>query len=73
MGLKKNAGLEGTVKVRFVIGRDGAVTSADGEGSTLADPDVVSCVVKVVNRMTFPAPEGGIVSVVYPFSFKPAD
>jgi hypothetical protein len=70
-GLKKDPKLAGDIKVRFVIKEDGTVTDAKDEGSTLADKDVVACVVGAVSPMTFPKPEGGIVTVVYPIKFTP--
>lgn len=70
-GLSRDPKLEGRVSVRFVIGQDGTVSSVTSNGSDLPDPKVVACVVRVFDRMTFPAPEGGIVSVSYPLMFRP--
>ena len=54
--LRNNPSLQGRVAVRFVIGRDGAV----------------SCVVRAFYGLSFPQPdEGGIVTVVYPIMFTP--
>jgi TonB family protein len=63
---------EGRVAVRFVIGRDGQVQGAplDG-GSDLPDKAVVSCVLRAFASLSFPEPEGGIVTVVYPVIFSP--
>jgi hypothetical protein len=71
-GLKKNPDLKGKVVVKFVIGRDGSVSTASGAGSDMPDVGVVSCVVTAVRGMSFPQPEGGIVTVTYPFSFASA-
>jgi hypothetical protein len=70
-GLKKNPKLEGRVSVRFVIGRDGAVSRAEDAGSDLPDKTVVSCVVRAFQALSFPEPEGGIVTVSYPLKFSP--
>ncbi len=70
-GLNRNPTLEGRVSVRFVIGRDGTVSNAANSGSDLPDPKVVACVVRVFERTTFPAPDGGIVTVSYPLVFSP--
>jgi hypothetical protein len=70
-GLTKNAKLEGLVKVRFVIGRDGAVAEVAVHESTLPDTKVVECVVKAFWKLSFPQPEGGIVVVMYPVQFSP--
>jgi len=69
-GLQKNPQLEGKVTVRFVIGSDGSVTSASDGGSTMPDRDVIQCCVSRAKTLSFPAPEGGIVTVTYPFVFK---
>ncbi|HET7539987.1 MAG TPA: AgmX/PglI C-terminal domain-containing protein [Polyangiaceae bacterium] len=70
-GLGRNPNLEGRVTARFVIGRDGAVSNASNGGSDLPDSAVVSCVVSAFYGLTFPEPEGGIVTVVYPIVFSP--
>ncbi|RYI99064.1 MAG: AgmX/PglI C-terminal domain-containing protein, partial [Acetobacteraceae bacterium] len=70
-GLRGNPNLAGRVAVRFVIDRSGAVTSTSNGGSDLPDSAVVSCVVRSFSGLSFPAPENGIVSVVYPISFAP--
>ncbi|MDI1443585.1 AgmX/PglI C-terminal domain-containing protein [Polyangium sp. 6x1] len=82
-GLKRNPNLEGRVSVRFVIGNDGRVMQAGappetspnpaGQASAPPMPDekVVACVVGAFEKLVFPAPEAGIVSVVYPIQFSP--
>jgi hypothetical protein len=68
--LMSNPTLAGRVTVRFVIGRDGAVSSVENGGSDLADAGAVSCVVRAFYGLSFPQPEGGIVTVTYPISFS---
>ena len=70
-GLKNNPTLAGRVAVRFVIGRDGGVASVGNGGSDLPDAAVVNCVVRSFSGLSFPAPDGGIVTVTYPISFSP--
>jgi hypothetical protein len=70
-GLMTNPSLAGRVGVRFVIGRDGRVTNVADGGSDLPDASVVSCVSRAFYDISFPKPEGGIVTVVYPISFQP--
>jgi hypothetical protein len=70
-GLRNNPSLAGRVAVRFVIGRDGAVANVGNGGSDLPDSAVVSCVVRSFGGLSFPAPEDGIVTVVYPITFAP--
>jgi hypothetical protein len=71
-GLRKNPDLKGRVVVKFVIDRSGAVSTVQDGGSDLPDQGVVSCVVRSFGNLTFPQPEGGIVTVVYPIIFTPA-
>ena len=70
-GLRNNPSLQGTVTVRFIIGRDGAVSGASNGGGGMPDAGVVSCVVRSFQGLSFPQPEGGIVTVTYPISFSP--
>jgi hypothetical protein len=71
-GLKNNPDLAGKVTVRFVISRDGRVTSASAQ-SSLPDQGVVSCVRAAFYGLHFPKPQGGIVTVSYPIVFSPSD
>ena len=73
-GLRNSPKLQGRVSVKFVIGKDGAVSSAIDGGSDLPDSGVVSCVIKAFQGLAFPQPEGGgVVVVVYPVIFSPGD
>ena len=69
--LRNNPSLQGRVAVAFVIGRDGAVSSVQNGGSDLPDSGAVSCVVRSFYGLSFPAPDGGIVTVNYPIMFTP--
>ncbi|HEX7602845.1 MAG TPA: AgmX/PglI C-terminal domain-containing protein, partial [Polyangiaceae bacterium] len=72
VALRTAPGLRGTVRVKFVIGLDGHVSSAaDSGASTLPDPTVVACVAHAFESIEFPSPEGGVVTVVYPIIFSP--
>ncbi len=70
-GLRANPNLQGRVSARFVIGRDGAVSNVGNGGSDLPDNAVVSCVVRAFYGLSFPQPDGGIVTVTYPIVFSP--
>jgi hypothetical protein len=72
-GLKKNPDLYGRVSTRFIIERDGQVRRSDPDCSSMPDPEVVRCVVEGYKTLSFPEPEGGIVTVVYPIMFSPGD
>jgi outer membrane biosynthesis protein TonB len=63
--------LEGRVSLRFVIGRDGSVTNVSDGGSDVNDPSLVACVKSAYSGLSFPQPEGGIVTVVSPLLFRP--
>lgn len=69
--LKNNPNLQGRVSVRFVISRSGTVNSVSGSGD-IPDQGVVSCVTRAFYSLTFPQPEGGIVTVSYPIVFTPS-
>ncbi|MBS2013592.1 MAG: AgmX/PglI C-terminal domain-containing protein [Deltaproteobacteria bacterium] len=71
-GLRSNPDLAGRVTVKFVIDRKGDVASAADGGSTLPDQAVVGCIVRAIGGVSFPAPEGGVVTVVYPLDLAPA-
>ncbi|MEM6990210.1 MAG: AgmX/PglI C-terminal domain-containing protein [Myxococcota bacterium] len=71
-GLARRPTLAGRVAVRFVIGPDGAVRSAELSGSSLGDDKVEQCIVRATRTWTFPKPTGkGTVTVTYPFVLSP--
>ena len=70
-GLRGNPSLQGRVGVKFVIDRSGAVSLSQDGGSDLPDRGVVQCVVSSFSSLSFPQPEGGMVTVVYPIMFTP--
>jgi hypothetical protein len=70
-GLRTNPTLQGRITTRFVIGRDGSVAAAANGGSDLPDAGVVMCSVRALYGLSFPQPEGGIVTVSYPVIFRP--
>jgi hypothetical protein len=72
-GMRNNPNLQGRVTVKFMIDRSGAVGMTSDGGSDLPDQGVVQCVVRGFGNLSFPQPEGGIVTVVYPIMFNPGD
>ena len=72
-GLRSNPGLTGRVVTKFVIGRDGAVAQAQDAGSDIPSQEVVSCVVRSFNNLSFPQPQGGIAMVTYPIILSPGE
>lgn len=71
LGLSRDPSLSGRVVVRFVIASDGRVLGAQAAGGDLRDSAVTACVAAAIAALTFPQPEGGIVTVSYPFMFSP--
>jgi pSer/pThr/pTyr-binding forkhead associated (FHA) protein len=70
--LTKNPSLGGKITVKFVIAKDGTVSSATTKTSTMNNPTVESCINSRFMRFQFPEPKGGgIVIVSYPFIFSP--
>lgn len=70
-GMRENPNLQGRVTVKFVIDRSGAVAMTADAGSDLPDQGVVQCIVRGFGDLTFPQPDGGMLTVVYPIIFKP--
>jgi hypothetical protein len=71
-GLTRDPNLTGKITTRFVIGRDGRVSQATTtDGTTMPDLQVTECVLSHLRGLRFPAPDGGIVTVVYPILFAP--
>lgn len=88
-GLGRDRKLAGRLAVRFVIERDGKVGEArEDTGPSITTPReehdelpnqapfpdraVVACVDQY-KRLAFPPPDGGIVTVVFPIRFDPAN
>lgn len=71
-GLRRAPNLQGELEVRFVIDRRGRVARAESGASGLRDSQVVDCVVRAFDALTFPTPEGGAVPVRYSLAFSPA-
>lgn len=68
----KNPEFSGRVVVKFVIAKDGSVSSASIKPSTLNNIAAEKCILERFRRFQFPKPkDGGIVIVSYPFIFAP--
>jgi tetratricopeptide (TPR) repeat protein len=70
-GLLRNPELAGSLLTRFVIARDGSVQSPESDNG-LGDVNVARCIERAFTDLRFSAPEGGVVTVVYPLRFSPA-
>jgi len=67
--LKKNPDLAGKISVQFTIGQMGRITSIKAAVNTTGSAAVASCITARIKRWRFPKPEGGDVTVSYPFVF----
>lgn len=69
--LARDPSLKGKLVVKFVVGSDGSVSTADLKTNELATDRVGHCITDVFRDMVFPEPTGGgIVIVSYPFYFS---
>lgn len=70
-GLQKKPNLSGRVSMKFLIGPQGIVTSAQVNNSSLAHPLVENCIRDRLKTWQFPKPQGGVnVKVNYPFVLR---
>jgi TonB family protein len=67
--LKRDPGLSGKIEVEFTIGESGSVEEATVVDNAMDSNAVGSCIVSRIRRWRFPKPDGGSVTVVYPFIF----
>ena len=70
--LKRNPKLAGKVKVQFTILESGRVGSTRVLEDTTGDPAVGTCIANAMQRWRFPKPDGGSVTVAFPFVFAPS-
>ncbi len=70
-GLQTKPDLSGRVRVKFLIGQAGRVTTAGVASSSVRSAKVEGCIVKRLQAWNFPRPVGGVsVKVVYPFTLR---
>ena len=67
--LKKDPTLKGKIVVQFTIGPMGRVTNSKIGSSSMRNAAVGSCILGRIRSWRFPKPEGGSVTVSYPFVF----
>ena len=68
--LQRDPNLSGKSINRFVIARDGTVSSSATKVSTIS-PAVDACLEQTMARLQFPEPKGGGIAIVsYPFVFN---
>ncbi|MCB9744253.1 MAG: AgmX/PglI C-terminal domain-containing protein [Alphaproteobacteria bacterium] len=70
--LAEHPELGGKLVNKFVVTKDGSVSSAATKSSTMGHPPTEDCVAEVLRSLRYPPPRGGgIVIVSYPFLFSP--
>jgi hypothetical protein len=70
--LRRDPSLEGKITIRFTVAGSGKVSAARATTNELT-PDVGNCIVSAFKRFRFPQPDGGSLTVEYPFLFTPAN
>lgn len=68
-GLDRHPGMNGVVRLRMVIGRDGVVDALRDSGTDLEDREVVDCVAEGFFALRFPKPRSGTVRLLYRIVF----
>jgi hypothetical protein len=69
-GLDRNPELAGGhILVKFVIDGKGTVTTAESSRSDINDPKVISCVVGIFRKLSYPPSDGGGTKVAYRVTF----
>jgi TonB family protein len=68
--LMKDPSLAGKITLEWVIDGSGGVASVRVRQSTVHSAEVASCIQGAIQRWKFRAPQGGSVTVTYPFAFS---
>ena len=71
--LQNDADLAGRISVNWTVGVDGRIESADITENSMGDSNVERCILREVRRMRFDQPDGGMVNVTFPFTFRSED
>ncbi|HEY5239926.1 MAG TPA: AgmX/PglI C-terminal domain-containing protein [Polyangiaceae bacterium] len=71
--LRPQPSLQGRVTTKFAIARDGTVPFAVDAGSDVPDASLIACIGRAFESLSFPPPEAGIVTVVYPLTLSPGE
>ncbi len=68
--LARDPSLSGKIFFDWVVGLSGAVSSVRVGRSTIQSVEVTTCIQSVIQGWKFPSPQGGTVTVTYPFAFS---
>ncbi len=71
LALKRDPTLRGDATIRFVIGGDGRVVTANVVKNSVPDCSVAECARETIRATTFPKPGSATVTIVYPLAFEP--
>jgi len=71
--LKRNPQLQGKIVMQFTISEAGRVIDVSAKSDSLGEPSVAECIKAQMERWKFPAPDGGTVTVAFPFIFAPSN
>lgn len=70
--LKRDPALSGKIEIEFTIGEDGRVVDARVASNKMDSDAVGECIVSRLRHWKFPQPDGGSVTVNFPFIFAPS-
>lgn len=68
--LQTNPKLKGKIIAQWKVGLQGQVKSTSLASSTMNNSKVENCILRVIKRMRFEKPDGGICVINYPFVFS---
>jgi outer membrane biosynthesis protein TonB len=71
--LKRNPQLQGKIVMQFTINEGGRVMDVSAKSDSMGEPAVAECIKSQMDRWRFPPPEGGTVTVSFPFIFAPSN
>jgi TonB family protein len=70
--LKRDPGLSGKIEIEFTIDSNGRISEAFVASNRMGSDAVGDCIISRLKRWRFPKPDGGSVTVNFPFIFTPS-
>jgi hypothetical protein len=67
--LRQDPGLEGRLVANWTVDLDGRVARRTIESNSTGSEELGECLLREIDRMRFPVPDGGMVVVRFPFTF----
>ena len=68
--LLSDSSLGGTIVMQWEIQPNGAATRAAVAKTQMNSASLQSCLIREIQKLTFPSPKGGAVTIKYPFNFS---